>query len=110
MSLSKLQTISKHVIIFTVTSILLIFACKRTDNPLRSHVNNKLMSAPPPSMLPTATSEQEIENQLKWIARGYVGYLKNTTKRNWITNHLLSQTFYEQKHDSINILSISNTS
>jgi len=110
MSISKLQTLSKHVIIFTVTTILLIFACKRTDNPLSRHENNKLVSAPPPSMLPTATSEQEIENQLKWIARGYVGYLKNPTKRNWITNHLLSQTFYEQKHDTINILSISNTS
>lgn len=98
----------KHLVLLSIATVLLVFACNKSDFTSKSRNHLHFTGAPPPANFPVAASELEVENQYKWIARGYVGYLTNTTKRNWLTSHLLSRPDYENQHDSINQLSISN--
>ncbi len=101
----NISSFSKHILILIVASVLLIIACKKNDRQNFSFNINDLKYGPPPITLPTANSELEIENQYRWIARGYVGYLSNLTYRNWIAGNLLTQDFYENSHDTVNLLS-----
>lgn len=85
----------KNIIITAFILCAIVFACQKSDSISNQSTKGKEISGVPLSSI-------EVENQLKWIAKGYARLFENSTKRTMWHDYLASKTYNEELHSESN--------
>ncbi|MDP2174790.1 MAG: hypothetical protein Q8K70_02655 [Bacteroidota bacterium] len=91
---------------FIATTIIYLSSCKKNENPIKG---SKFWGTQDAGM---PTSLNFVEEQLRWIARGYpeIKEFHSPTLFNFLNTHLSGKTYYEDNHFNLKAQCQSQTS